>query len=273
MTFPDSFLLLQQEGYLIRTSLAQGLTLLRSANLDEKGHYYGAFFGLSVGLERLIKVIIILDHMANNALIPPNRSLLKKYSHDLNALFSHSQVIASAKPRHPLCSIVSGTIEDEIVKHLSAFAENCGRYANLDSLTLGRPQSDPLDSWKRLIQRILEEDVPPGAKEKARREAAALAASFSNNAIAIAHDLDRQPLSLQQWFETPRMLELAASRSVVRVLRVLHPLKDLLEEVNSRVLFETQGRGIQQPVVPFLHEFFDFITDDERRTLRKKQWP
>jgi hypothetical protein len=72
MPFPNSFLLLQQEGYLIRTSLAQGLTLLRSANLGETGHYYGAFFGLSIALERLLKVIIILDHMATR---PDSQSL------------------------------------------------------------------------------------------------------------------------------------------------------------------------------------------------------
>jgi hypothetical protein len=273
MPFPDSFLLLQQEGYLIRTCLAQGLTLLRSANLDEKGHYYGAFFGLSIGLERLLKVIIILDHMARHELVPPGRATLKKYSHNVVELLSVAQSITPARPGQPLNAIVPGTVEFEIVRHLGEFAESCGRYANLDALASGRPQSDPLAAWKRLIERILEEDVPPRAKERARQEAAALVDALSGGVKAIAHDLDREPLSLRQWFESPRMAELAACRAVVRVLRILCPLKELLGLVGTRVHVETQLRGLREPVVPFLEEFLDFVVDDERISLKKKRWP
>ena len=69
------------------------------------------------------------------------------------------------------------------------------------------------------------------------------------------------------------MLELAASRAVVRVLRVLCPLKELLGQVGTRVHVETQRRGLRGPVVPFLQEFLDFVVDDERTSLRKKRWP
>jgi|HubBroStandDraft_1064217.scaffolds.fasta_scaffold289249_1 hypothetical protein len=273
MPFPDSFLLLQQEGYLIRTSLAQGLTLLRSADLGEKGHYYGAFFGLSIGLERLLKVIIILDHMAGHDLVPPGRAALRKYGHDVVNLLSSAQSIASVTPGQRLNAIVPGTIEFEIVRHLGEFAESCGRYANLDALASGRSQSEPLADWKKLIMRILEEDVPARAKERASQEAAALVDAFAGSAKVIAHDLDREPLSLQQWFESPRMAELAASRAVVRVLRVLCPLKELLGQVCTRVHQETQRRGLREPVVPFLGEFLDFVVDDERNSLKKKRWP
>jgi hypothetical protein len=69
------------------------------------------------------------------------------------------------------------------------------------------------------------------------------------------------------------MAELAACRAVVRVLRILCPLKELLGLVGTRVHVETQLRGLREPVVPFLEEFLDFVVDDERISLKKKRWP
>jgi hypothetical protein len=273
MPFPDSFLLLQQEAYLIRTSVAQGLTLLRSANLGEKGHYYGAFFGLSIGLERLLKVIIILEHMARNDLTPPARKTLRTYGHDLIELFSTALAIPTDKSPHPLAAVAPGSIESDILTQLSDFGEACGRYANLDSLAIGRPQADPLAAWKTIIERILDEDVPNRKKERARRTALALTTAFSDCASVRAHDLDKQPLSLQQWFEVPQLHELAASRAVVHVFRILCPMKELLEIVDLRLMLETQRRGLQEPVAPCVHEFLDFVLRDESVTLRKKRWP
>lgn len=270
--FPESFLLLQQEAYLIRTSLAQGLTLLRNADLGEKGHYYGAFFGISIGLERMLRVIVIFDHMARNSLTPPSGAMVRKYGHDLPGLLSAARAISSNQSPHPIDAIAPGSIEHDIVTHMSDFAEACGRYANLDALTSRRVLADPLGNWKRILERILAEDVSFRSQEKARREARALASAMSGSAEVIAHDLDRTPLSLEQWFAIPRLQELAARRAIVRTFRVLCPVKSLLDEVNDRVTGETHRQGRDAPVVPFMNEFFDFISE-EPLNLRKKRWP
>ena len=272
MTFPDSFLLLQQEGYLIRTSLGQGLTLLRSADLGEKGHYYGAFFGLSIGLERMLKVIVILDHMSRNQLAPPSGAVLRKLGHDLQGLLTAVRGIPSRQSPHPMDRIRPGSIEQDIVDHLGQFAEACGRYANLDALTSGRVQADPLGNWKRILERILEEDVPGRAKDKARIGGKALAAAMSGSAKVIAHDLGKQPLSLEEWFVIPRMHELAAPKAIARTFGILRPVKSLLEEVNDLVTAETHRQRHATPVVPFMYEFFDFISDHPS-VLHKKRWP
>ena len=77
--FPESFLLLQQEGYLISSCLSNGLTELRAANVHNKGAFYSSLFNISVGTERLLKAIIIIDHMLRNDLAPPTRRELKGY--------------------------------------------------------------------------------------------------------------------------------------------------------------------------------------------------
>lgn len=273
MSFPDSFILLQQEGYLIRTSLAQGLTFLRSANLGEKGHYYSAFFGLSIGLERLLKVVVILDHMGSNDLVPPSGNLLRGYNHDIIKLFAKVQSIASGLPENTLRVIAPGTLEYDIVHHLHQFAGASGRYANFDALASGNLQVDPLGNWDRLLSRILDADILPSAQKRVRQDALSLANALAGKARVIAHGLDREPLSLEQWCENPLKLALAASRAVVRVLRVLHSVKEVLIGVSDLVHAETHRRGISEPIVPAFEDFFGFISDDERRNLKKKRWP
>ncbi len=85
--FPPSFLLLQQEGHLISSCLTNGLTELRAANVHNKGAFYSALFNLSVGIERLLKAIVIIEHMLNNNLSVPNKRQLKRYGHNIVELY------------------------------------------------------------------------------------------------------------------------------------------------------------------------------------------
>ena len=92
--FPASFLLLQQEGYLIRGCLTTGLTQLRGANVHNKGAFYTALFNLSVGSERLLKAIIIIDYMVKNNLAVPSKKQLKTYGHDILELYDSCLAIS-----------------------------------------------------------------------------------------------------------------------------------------------------------------------------------
>jgi hypothetical protein len=275
--FRDSFLLLQQEGSLIRTLIAQGLTSLRSANVNKKGDYYAAFFGLSIGLERLLKVIIILDYMARNDLRAPTGLMVKKSGgrsgHDLLELLKNTCLITTKAAAHPLASLVPSSLEYEIIKHLSDFGESCGRYANLEALASGHAQLDPLCEWKTIVVKILETDVSTRRKEVVRTQATALAKDISHFTLARSHDLDGQQLSLQELVETTWMTDLAANRAVLRIFRILGPLRNLLEDVNDRVLTENHRLDSEHAPVPFMHEFLDFVENDDKIILRKKRWP
>jgi len=72
MAFSATWFLLEQEGLLARACLCNGLTALRRANLGgKKGLFYLAFFELSIGFERMFKLVLIIDHMAQHKLAPP----------------------------------------------------------------------------------------------------------------------------------------------------------------------------------------------------------
>lgn len=86
--FSPTWFLLEQEGLLAQSCLCNGLTALRRTNLgDKKGLFYSAFFELSIGFERVLKLILILDHMARNKLIPPGSKTVEAYGHKLRTLF------------------------------------------------------------------------------------------------------------------------------------------------------------------------------------------
>ncbi|WP_432405730.1 hypothetical protein [Wukongibacter sp. M2B1] len=75
ITTTQEAILLKEAG-LASSSLEYGLTILRKAELTRKAEYYQAFFQLSIGLERLMKIIIIENYLGVEKKFPSN-SILK----------------------------------------------------------------------------------------------------------------------------------------------------------------------------------------------------
>jgi hypothetical protein len=98
MRFSPTWYLLEQEGLLAQACLCNGLTALRRANLgDKKGLFYSAFFELSIGFERVLKLVLILDHMARNQLVPPDSKAVEDYGHKLRALFDAAKSVCAVR--------------------------------------------------------------------------------------------------------------------------------------------------------------------------------
>src|SRR4051812_39579658 len=97
MPFSHLFFLLQQEGYITRSCICTGLTEARNANLGEKGRYYTAFFQLAIGVERLAKLALILDHMVSHNLAAPGGKTVRAYGHDLITLYHAAAKVANVR--------------------------------------------------------------------------------------------------------------------------------------------------------------------------------
>ena len=152
--FPSSFLLLQQEGYLISSCLGTGLTELRNAHVHNKGAFYTALLNLSIGIERLLKAIVIIDHMLNKSLSVPTKKQLKSYGHSIVCLYNTCETIGIKRQ----CPIPSHThlnaINQDILLLISDFACTT-RYHNLDALSSTQNSLDPLVHWGQIILAIL----------------------------------------------------------------------------------------------------------------------
>lgn len=266
------FKTLSQEGAVIQSCLAIGLTELRNANLNEKGRYYGAFFQLAIGIERLAKLALILDHMAHHQLQAPGSSVVRKYGHDLRTLIARVSEVAGARgyelstsfPDEPLCM--------RVVAFLSDFAEGM-RYANLDSLATGTPKRDPLIEWNDILQYTIASKLSSAAKHKISTLATAAAQAVGSHAAVYASDLAGKPLTLSSVFSEPLALDAGSKYLVWEICTLLSPLRDSVVSAGYAADAVAASINPQGDRVPTLSEFFDFLWLDRKYVFRKKRWP
>lgn len=146
MPFSNQWKAFAREGALAGQLVSSGLTQLRKANYAEKGRYSEAFFNLSQGMERTLKLILLLDHAIRKGGQFPTEKELRDFGHDLEQLFAHAEGIAA---RLELSRFPANSIERSVVRVLSTFAVTT-RYYNLDFLVGGKRaqgQQDPIALW------------------------------------------------------------------------------------------------------------------------------
>ena len=141
---------LQREAQLVKQLIGSGVTALGRANYaDKTGEYYTAFFGLSIGIERLAKLILVTDYAIENTGNMPDEKFVRKHGHKLIKLLAmvdklsieHNIRLQFARP--------STSVSGAIVNCLDAFADaSQGRYANFAAL--GNPnlrEEEPIKKW------------------------------------------------------------------------------------------------------------------------------
>lgn len=270
--YPKTFILLQQEGHLINACLTQGLTSLRRARVDRKGEVYAAFFQLSIGFERLMKVCLIIDHMARNHFAPPPVKVIKKLSHKLTVLFEELKKISLDGSTRPLDNVDANSIEWEMFDYLSQFA-NSTRYFNLDGLESGNPMISPLSHWRAILGRIIREDVRTQRVQRALGQAAYLSSKLAQSTVVIANNAHGKPMDVFDAVAEPILDELAAPHAVWHVVSLLKKIETLLCEINEFADQAARKEGRSEQPVPTMYEFFTFLYRDRAECLKKKSWP
>ena len=139
-----------REASLVQQLIGTGATAIGRANYADKiGDYYVAFFGLSVGIERLAKLILICGHAINNQGQMPAEGLVRKFGHKIPILIHAVDKVASQQNLQPKYQKPNHLICLEIIGSLSRFADaGTGRYANFAALSnphLG--QNEPIRDW------------------------------------------------------------------------------------------------------------------------------
>lgn len=151
----------RREASLVRHLIGSGVTALGRANYaDQMGEYYTAFFGLSVGLERLAKLILVVDDAILNEGDMPEEGIVRKYGHELKNLIDAVETLSARHELELEYARPTCAINHAIIVCLDAFADaQRGRYANFGSL--GDPnlsQEEPIRKWwDNVAEAILEE--------------------------------------------------------------------------------------------------------------------
>jgi hypothetical protein len=161
LRFSRTFTLLLQEGHLARASLLLGIDLLLKANLDERrvGNFYSAFFQLTIGIERILKLVVITNHMLENNYKPPtDEDLRKKYGHNIKATYLYALSVGNKWRHERVVAPVSGSIEDKVFEFLEKFA-NKARYYNLRELNNATADCGPLGDWCSICQSVANTEI------------------------------------------------------------------------------------------------------------------
>ena len=134
--FTEKEVNLANEAALTASLLGNGLNALRKADLYNKGLYYQAFFSLSIGIERLLKIIVVNKYRVNHDEAFPTDINLREFGHDLIKLCEYTGIKLESNPLHI-----------KLVKFSNDFAKK-SRYYNIDSMMntiVG--YYDPLYDW------------------------------------------------------------------------------------------------------------------------------
>lgn len=256
--FSPKGVLLQQEGELIHSCLKTGLLVLQNANLDCKGDYYLAFFLLSSGFERLMKVIIIINYMALNELDTPSSSQIREYGHNLLNLFQKCSQIAKDHGVSEFNDFSSDNICRSILEFLSEFAQRA-RYHNLDSIAGAKVSEDPLSQWYNLVKKIAQTDIPAEERFQNEFQGRMLGALLSRNTIYLVHDLEQRLAPIDELYATATLIHLTVPYCIDRMLAIIVSLDSLLKHVTALAQsIDRRTSGSSAINIPFMSEFLEF---------------
>ncbi|MFG0397930.1 hypothetical protein [Pseudomonas sp. zjy_11] len=166
MKSSEIFNALSREAMFCKELLGAGATQIRKANYAAQGLYFQAFSNLSIGLERIGKLCLTLDHfIVTNGEFPTAEHLKNKIGHDLLKLYERSQDLISERGLGVDRYILQGNaVHQEIMAILSRFAKG-DRYSNFDFL-VGSKSSNPAGDWyQRVDLMIFEKSVSSRKKE------------------------------------------------------------------------------------------------------------
>lgn len=279
---PKIYRFLEQEAQLAQCLLTNGLQEISQAELTdyEKGKFYGGAFQISIGLERLMKLAVILNHMLKHNYAPPTIKELKGYGHKLVQLYEHIKTLHNTKSDD---KFNNGQLEFDTIKILSDFAVS-SRYYNLDrledSIDLLTPRgpfvdldrNDPLTRIILNIMSLYESQSKRYIREKRLYKA------FNKYPASEIGNYHRSPLSggLEMLVDIVQTLNYVHhgkgyfNYTVIRHIRfICSVLEDLVDKCHN---YEEANGMTQTIVVPYLHHLFPIRYTTKSSALKRKNW-
>ncbi|MDD5033897.1 MAG: hypothetical protein PHE55_03995 [Methylococcaceae bacterium] len=276
MAFSATWFLLEQEGMLAQACLCNGLTALRRANLgDKKGLFYSAFFELSIGFERVLKLVLILDHMARNKLDPPDSKTVEDFGHKLRSLFDATKVACATHGVDALDVFQANSLPIVILDFLDDFAHPGGRYSNINKLTGHKHQTmaDPIVQWGEIANRIMQTHATPKERERAQLNGQMASVVFGDAAASLISDLNQQQMDVAPLHVRAAELDIAAKYAIYALVTLIAALREALDSLCARAWAANPPGTSGMADIPDMKEFFQFAWPNKPYVMRKRQWP
>jgi hypothetical protein len=248
--------LLMKETGLAASCIEQGLTSLRKANFSQKWLYYQAFFLLSIGIERLMKLIIIVKTLVDYDSFPNNNEL-KKHGHNIEELF---KTICQNKQQKS-CFMNENELYVLFVGFISNYASS-NRYYNLDALSGHKQPNDPLHEWSKIQKLLIENYCKP--KEFTPFEYLIIHSLDKKATYKYTDEGDRSISSAEAYFEASKYNEKVQGYSVLIFYKIIDYLVSIL------IYYANKKR-----MLPYFGEFFPLFQNEgitELKIRKRKNW-
>ncbi len=195
MARPDPFTIpewqaLHREASLVSQLIGSGATALGRASYGSGfGEYYTAFFGLSIGIERLAKLILVADYALDHGGALPGPAVVRKYGHKLKDLVGEVTKIVTKRGLLISCKPPTDPICAAVIECLDAFSDaSRGRYANFEAI--GNPTfnsaEEPVNRWwTNVVEPILDKHYRGKRAEEGVKQRAALIDAMIGNVTTV----------------------------------------------------------------------------------------
>lgn len=229
--FTEKERLLANEAALTSSLLGNGLNALRKADLYNKGLYYQAFFSISIGIERLLKIIVITQFRCEHNGEFPTDINLREFGHDIIKLYEYTGI-----------KLDKNSIYYNIISFLNDFAKK-SRYYNIDSMMNKNIRyDDPLNEWYTISQAIVE----PLKKKKSICNKQELAELIDSVSLIRFHDLNGNEIN-----NAVELLDDLEKRDIIQSYSVQY-----LFEIIVEIVEEVRHLQTKKYMMPVLSEFF-----------------
>lgn len=256
-------LLLTREASLAAMSLGVGLTHVGKYNYTATGFFYSGMFSLCIGLERVLKLIIIDEfRLRNGGDFPSNKNLKEGYGHKIDDLLNSALNFARNYRLDVDFSIQNDEVYRPIVSFLTDFAHKA-RYYNLDTLTgCAQPGNEPLVRWdKEVSSIIIGRHYRP---TKRRQQEMKMVAQIMSPFTMVRHTVDDGRQINDMFSEVQESAKIATKQKYGRyyLYQIVRMVCDIQRELEYKGNF-----------FPYLREFFSiFVNTDRDWILSRKTW-
>jgi hypothetical protein len=268
MIFSAEHRLMAQEGHLASSSLLAGFEALAKINYDKPGTIYSTLFHLSIGLERMMKIAVILDHKAMHNLANPTDKQLRGLGHSITDLYAKVRTAGEARGN------AGGWFDQDTDHHdllaaLSEFARG-SRYYNFDQLVNGSQNPDPIVRWFKVHMQIAESVLPYRRLEKIMTKARAFCDTHHMYNWEWG-PMGRYDLTVDVTYQV-EVARVTRGHCVWTIVETILPIYRLIDHLTKKVHHMENQSGITSSAVPYMTEFFPFCLATRKSAVRRKAW-
>jgi hypothetical protein len=265
----QTFNALIREATFTKEVLCAGATQIRKANYSTPGVYAQAFAALSLGLERIGKLCLMLDHYIENSGRFPDFNYLKNnIGHKLDLLQARaSEIVDQRQMKFQFLDALNRPIDLAILQVLHDYAGG-DRYSNINILIGAKQKNDPISAWFDTVDSYIFDNVIGQRRKITIRHNANLVHEMMSKVGVVRHTAESGETIdsyVDASFRTGMFKAVAPYRQFY-VLQIIRYWVELLWHLGDTA----QSLGRQE--IPFFGEIFGGFYNDDAFFKSRTTW-